>query len=127
MFVGLAISVSGQRVSEQALVKAARYKHIEALKSILAEGVNVSAFVDLKEIVEQPEKANLVTALHQAAANGRKEMAEQLIAAGAEVNAKDKNGRTPLNWAIQFKDTEIADRLRKHGGKTGEELKAAGN
>jgi len=47
------------------------------------------------------------------------------IAAGADVSAKDKNGdygKTPLPYA---KD-EIADLLRKHGGKTGEEMKAEG-
>jgi SOS-response transcriptional repressor LexA len=36
------------------------------------------------------------------------------------------NGETPLDWAIEKNHTEIADLLRKHGGKTGEELKAEG-
>jgi ankyrin repeat protein len=62
-----------------------------------------------------------------AASNGNKEIAELLIAAGAEVNANDGRGSTPLDSAIQLKQTETADLLRKHGGKTGEELKAAGN
>jgi hypothetical protein len=31
---------------------------------------------------------------------------------------------TPLDSAIYAKETETADLLRKHGGKTGEELKA---
>ena len=51
------------------------------------------------------------------------EVVELLIADGADVNAKDVNGYTPLDWAIFNKDTETADLLRKHGGKTGEELK----
>ena len=34
--------------------------------------------------------------------------------------------KTPLDVAIQLKRTEHADLLRKHGGKTGEELKAEG-
>jgi ankyrin repeat protein len=42
------------------------------------------------------------------------------------VNAKDDDGKPPLDWAIEFKETEIADLLRKHGGKTAEELKAEG-
>jgi hypothetical protein len=42
------------------------------------------------------------------------------------VNAKINRGGTPLDLAIQQKKTEIADLLRKHGGKTGEELKDAG-
>jgi hypothetical protein len=35
-------------------------------------------------------------------------------------------GTTPLDQAINSKNTETADLLRKHGGKTGEELKAEG-
>ena len=32
----------------------------------------------------------------------------------------------PLDWAITSKQTEIADLLRKHGGKTKKELEAEG-
>ena len=53
-----------------------------------------------------------------------------LIANGADVNAKDEDGLTPLDIATHPEnpnDTdEIADLLRKHGGKTSEELKAEG-
>ena len=42
------------------------------------------------------------------------------------MNAKNANGNTPLDWAILRKHTETADLLRKHGGKTAEELKAEG-
>jgi ankyrin repeat protein len=66
------------------------------------------------------------TPFHLAAIAGHKEIAELLIANGADVNAKNKGGRTPLDSAIAFKHTETADLLRKHGGKTGEELKAEG-
>jgi len=82
---------------------------------------------------------NGMTPLFGAAFNGHKEVAELLIAAGADVNAKDVDGETPLDWAIRGSTKampesahprhhhETADLLRKHGGKTGEELKAAGN
>ena len=66
------------------------------------------------------------TPLHYAAANGHKETAELLITKGADVNAKGEDGGTPLDGAISRKHTEIADILRKHGAKTGEELKAEG-
>ena len=64
--------------------------------------------------------------MHDAASNGHKEIVELLIANGADVNATTNRGETPLDWAINHKRTEIADFLRKHGGKTGEELKAEG-
>ena len=63
------------------------------------------------------------TPLHYAAVSGRKEVAELLIANGADVKAKNKYGWTPLYFA---KTKETADLLRKHGSKTGEELKAEG-
>ena len=58
---------------------------------------------------------------------GHNEIAELLIAEGADVNAKANGGLTPLYFAELTRHKEITDLLRKHGGKTGEELKAAGN
>ena len=58
-----------------------------------------------------------------------------LISNGGDVNAVGRLGITPLDSALsQMKIMpdltprlkEIADLLRKHGGKTGAELKAAG-
>ena len=40
-----------------------------------------------------------LTPLHNAAHNGHKEIAELLIAKGANVNAKMDNGFTSLHWA----------------------------
>ena len=54
------------------------------------------------------------------------EIAELLIAAGADVNAKRTGGATPLDMTVEADHTETADLLRKHGGKTGGELKAEG-
>jgi len=42
------------------------------------------------------------------------------------VNAKDNNGETSRDRAILRNKGETANLLRKHGGKTGEELKAEG-
>ncbi len=66
------------------------------------------------------------TPLHLAAWKGHFETAELLIAADADVNAKMEDGDTPLDLAKR-KHQELAELLRKHGGKTGEELKAEGN
>ena len=65
------------------------------------------------------------TPLHNAAASGHKEIVEVLVTKGADVNA-NIGGWTPLHLAVDEGHTETADLLRKHGGKTGEELKAEG-
>ena len=72
--------------------------------------------------------------MHYAAYRGHKEIAELLISKGADLNTKDDNGETPLYQAeeiglthfgeVLIKKKETADLLRKHGAKTGEELKA---
>ena len=62
------------------------------------------------------------TPLHWAARKGREGVTELLITKGAVVNSKANDGKTPLDWAIQKSRTETADILRKHGGKTAEEL-----
>ena len=49
-----------------------------------------------------------------------------LIAKGADVNAKDVKGGTPLDSTILYDQAQIAELLCKHGGKTGAELKAEG-
>jgi ankyrin repeat protein len=88
----------------------------EIAELLIAEDANVNEKDD-----------NGSTPLHFAAVNGPKVIVELLIAEGADVNAKDERGKTPLDLAIQVRNTKTADLLRKHGGKTGEELKAAGN
>ena len=98
---------------------AAFWGNIEAIKQHLAEGADVNA---------KGEKGE--TPLHGAAFTGRMEVVELLIDKGADVNAKMDKGETPLDWAgpvgfgVYPNGPETADLLRKHGGKTAEELKA---
>jgi len=49
-----------------------------------------------------------------------------LLGNGANINAKTTDGATPLDYVPQskFMASKSAALLRKHGGKTGEELKA---
>ena len=98
-----------------ALFQAVKDINIEATKQAIADGADVNA-----------KDQNGRTLLQLAALKGHKEVVELLIAKNANVNAKNKDGETPLHSAIQNDHTQTADLLRKHGGKTGEELEAEG-
>ena len=87
--------------------------HKEVIELLIAKGADVNA----------KDSTFGRTLLHIAAREGHKEIVELLLAKGVDVNAKDKEGKTPLDKADE---KPIKDLLRKHGGKTGEELKAEG-
>jgi len=55
------------------------------------------------------------------------EAVEQHIAASADVNAKIVSGSMKGDTPTDYAEDETAELLRKHGGNTGEELKAEGN
>jgi ankyrin repeat protein len=95
--------------------KAAQEGNIEAVKQHLAAGTDV----DAKDNIGR-------TPLHWSTVFGKNEIVEMLMAEGADINAKSDGGRTPLDWAIRSNAAETVDLLRKHGGKTGKELKAEG-
>ena len=101
------------------LLRALLFGHEEVAALLIAAGADVNAKTNSGR-----------TPLHDAAYWGHKEIVELLIAEGADVNAiitsGESKGVTPLDVASQYKETEIPDLLRKHGGKTGEELKAEG-
>ena len=73
--------------------------NIEAVKQHLDAGTDVNA------------KGDGVTPLHDAAEWGHKETAKLLIAAGADVNAKDKFNGTPLYQTAKFSHKEVAELL----------------
>ena len=113
----------GPKAPDISIIDAAKQGNIEAVKQHIAAGTDVNA-----------KDEDGYTPLHVAAWEGHKEIAELLIAKGADVNAiivsGRKQGKTPLDITSVFNfiegAEETADLLRKHGGKTGEELKAAG-
>ena len=93
---------------------AAREGHKEIVELLISKGANLNA----------RDRLIGATTLHYAAVNGHKEVVKILIKNAADFNSKDMAGQTPLNFAIDEGMDEIADLLRKHGGKTGKELKA---
>tara|TARA_B100001559_G_scaffold290564_1_gene269671 strand:- start:272 stop:1510 length:1239 start_codon:yes stop_codon:yes gene_type:complete len=103
-----------------ALHIAAQIGNEEMAKLLINEGANINA----------SNKGNQ-TPIHKAAFEGRGKIVNLLIQNGANVNPVIQstgsfNGMTPVDLALQKNKTETADILRKHGGKTSEELKAEG-
>ena len=93
------------------LIKATAKGNVEAIKKAIADGADVNV-----------KAVGGGTLLFIAAHEGHREIVELLIAEGADVNETNGSGETSLNWANE----KIAELLRQHGGKTGEELKAEG-
>ena len=99
--------------ADRALLDAAEKGNIEAVKQAIADGADV-------DTLDKRGRAPIQNALH----SNNIEAVKLLIDNGANVNAKDQMGGTPLD---QVQNEEIIDYLRLYGGKTGAELKAAGN
>ena len=99
---------------ETPLLFASRRGHKEVSELLIANGADVNA-----------KDGREYSSLHWAAREGHKEIAELLLAEGADVNIANRIGHTALDMAEYL--PEIADLLRKHGAKTGEELDTAGN
>ena len=136
----------GNPEADRSLFEAIRNGKIEIVKESIADGANINAF-----------NANIISPLHYAVSNGQKDIVDLLINEGANVNFSGGNrGFSPLHVSVlnnqveitellvkndadltlknaegktslDFADGVIADLLRKHGGKTGAELKAEGN
>ena len=138
---------SAAKLPDISIHDAANGGNIEAIKQYLAAGTDVNAkdeegatplhYAATKAVAEllitKGADVNAKggykngTALHFAAAVGHNELVALLIANNTDVNAKielgEYKGETPLDYA----KGETVDLLRKHGGKTAEELKVAGN
>ncbi len=92
--------------------RAADQGNIDAVKKHLDAGVDIHVL----------DKKYGFAPLHYAADGGHKEIVELLLAKGADVNQRDKIGKTPTAWAMRYGHKEVTAILRKHGGKTGIEL-----
>jgi hypothetical protein len=93
-----------------------------AIAAVASIVVVVAVLVGMGESV--PELTRRGSEFHNAANQGNIKAVKHYLAEGVNVNLEEfRTGRTPLDYA----EGETADLLRKHGGKTGEELKAAGN
>jgi ankyrin repeat protein len=96
------VSDTGETPLHSALCTANRGAHSLVLKVLLAHGANPNCVT--KESVEtggfmRDCRTKGETPLHRAAAFGDEEAIQLLLDAGAAIDAKDRNGDSPLTWA----------------------------
>jgi uncharacterized protein len=89
------------------LQSAAAGRRLEIARLLIDHGANVNAI--------QPDVG--FTALHEVASNGDIEFAKLLLEHGANINAKMAEGKTPLAFALERKQAEMAAFLRSRGGR----------
>ena len=82
---------------------------LEKIRQCLADGADVNATNYLKN-----ETALMVTCQ-----KGNFEVALTLISVGADINAKDKDGKTVLNYAAEGGNAEIMKLLLSQGAVRG--------
>lgn len=86
---------------------AAFFRRPDVVDYLIAKGADVKAVA---------KNAMQVTALHSAVADGgNPRIAKALVAAGADVNAKQRHGWTPLHGAAHSGDVELVELLLTRG------------
>ena len=109
-----------------ALHYASTHNHLQIIKMLIDNNANIN----LKDKIG-------MTPLHLTALGGHREATKIIINSGALLNLMNIYGETPLDVTlknfeidsqnVKLNKQQIAELLRKNGGKTGDELKALGN
>ncbi len=93
---------TGETPLHAALCKSDSYSHDLVVKVLLAAGADPNATTKLGSetgAFMRDARTKGETPLHRAAAFGSEESIQMLLEAGANVEAKDDHGDTPLSWA----------------------------
>ncbi len=105
--------------SARSAANASKKMYLELLVLLIEKGADVN----LKDLSGETPLHVVARQFDEKRAS---EVCELLITNGARVNEENSKGRSPLDEALAHQRTETAAVLRKHGGKSSEELKAGG-
>ena len=87
------------------LLESCKFRRFKAVRGLIREGVNV----------RRTERGTKVTGLHKAAEGGDVRIIKLLLKNGASINAKDREGNTPLMWAIRSRERDAVEYLITRG------------
>jgi hypothetical protein len=95
---------------ETDLMRAAAQEDLKAVQQILSAATTTNL-----NALDQGGQTALILACQNPKANP--DVVKALLAAGADVNLRSRNGYTPLTWALARKNSEVSRLLRRAGGK----------
>ena len=130
MFLSLAVFLSGcsfsQQFSKHAPMEPKRFVStihddatagdLDGIKKHLENGTNLDSL----------HPNDFATPLHESAAGGHLTICKLLVGHGANVNPMDIAYMTPIDRAFGNNHIEVANFLRRYGGKSSKELKTEG-
>jgi len=125
------------RFGATAMTQAAIFRRIDMLQRMIAAGIPADMYAaavmgDAPAVARlaaaQPKAARRqvgeekVTPLHVAGLTEDPAVAKALLEAGADVNARDAGGRTPLHWAVGLSVPYVQELLKKGANVNAEDL-----
>lgn len=103
--VNFPLKETGETPLHSALCKAYSLKHDQVVKVLLAAGANPNSTISNKTETGsfmRDCRTRGETPLHRAAAFASEDTIQLLLSAGAQLDAKDANGDSPLTWASWY-------------------------
>lgn len=91
------------------LAMAARWGCRQGVEALLQQGARVDAVTDSRY---------RTSALMESTRDGHLDIARRLLAAGADVNLRDRHGDHALNWAAYFGQAELVELFLAHAADT---------